>query len=112
MTGVMNRHTAERFNPFGEADCESEVKLLKQNYSRYFFYHTRFNQLSLDPKVFLIVGRRGSGKTALSQFFSFQRSMNGAISIDVDEPAAFEQVLEEITLTTSSSRESAFPRIA
>jgi len=117
MTGVMNRYTAERFNPFGEADCESEVKLLKQDYSRYFFYHTRFNNLALDPKVFLIVGRRGSGKTALSQFFSFQRSLmgtnaTGAIAIDVDEPAAFEKVLEEITLKASHSREIAIPRIA
>ncbi|MEL6161273.1 MAG: hypothetical protein AAFR18_18850 [Cyanobacteria bacterium J06627_32] len=109
---MMKRDTAERFNPFGEADCESEVKLLKQDYSRYFFYHTRFNQLSLDPKVFLIIGRRGSGKTALSQFFSFQKNMNGAIAIDVDEPAAFEQVLEDITLQTSHSREVAIPRIA
>ncbi|MGD1898574.1 MAG: hypothetical protein ACFB16_16665, partial [Phormidesmis sp.] len=100
MTGVMNRHTAERFNPFGEADCESEVKLLKQNYSRYFFYHTRCNQLSLDPKVFLIVSRRGSGKTALSQFLLFQLSMYGAISIDVDDPASLEQVLEDISLIT------------
>lgn len=108
----MKRDTAERFNPFGEADCESEVKLLKQDYSRYFFYHTRFNQLSLDPKVFLIIGRRGSGKTALSQFFSFQKTMNGAIAIDVDEPAAFEQVLEDITLQTSHSREVSIPRIA
>ena len=108
----MERLTAERFNPFGEADCESEVKLLKQDYSRYFFYHTRFNNLALNPNVFLIVGRRGSGKTALSQFFSFQKVMNEAIAIDVDEPAAFEQVLEEITLKAPHSREIAIPRIA
>ncbi|MGB3297864.1 MAG: hypothetical protein WBA76_06310 [Phormidesmis sp.] len=109
---MINRATAARFNPFGEADCESEVKLLKQDYSRYFFYHTRFNHLSLNPNVFLIIGRRGSGKTALSQFFSFQKEMLGAIAIDVDEPAAFEQVLEEITLKAPHSREVAIPRIA
>ncbi len=109
---MINRDTAGRFNPFGEADCESEVKLLKQNYSRYFFHHTRFNQLALDPNVFLIIGRRGSGKTALGQFFSFQKTMNGAIAIDVDEPAAFEKVLEDITLTAPHSREIAVPRIA
>lgn len=108
----MNRDTAARFSPFGEADCESEVKLLQQGYSRYFFYHTRFNDLSLDPKVFLIIGRRGSGKTALSQFFSFQKVMNAAIAIDVDEPAAFEKVLEDITLGTPHTREVAIPRIA
>ena len=109
---MMQRDTAKRFSPFGEADCESEVKLLKQDYSRYFFYHTRFNDLALDPKVFLIIGRRGSGKTALGQFFSFQKVMNGAIAIDVDEPAAFEKVLEDITLNVPHSREVAIPRIA
>ena len=109
---VINKNTAAWFNPFGEADCESEVKLLKQDYSRYFFYHTRFNKLSLDPNVFLIIGRRGSGKTALSQFFSFQDVMPRAIAIDVDEPAAFEKVLEDITLKAPHSREVAIPRIA
>lgn len=109
---MITKSTAAWFNPFGEADCESEVKLLKQDYSRYFFYHTRFNNLSLDPNVFLIVGRRGSGKTALSQFFSFQNVMRRAIAIDVDEPAAFEKVLEDITLRSPHSREVAIPRIA
>jgi len=109
---VIDRNTAIWFNPFGEADCESEVKLLKADYSRYFFYHTRFNSRALDPNVFLIVGRRGSGKTALSQFFSFQKKMEGAIAIDVDEPAVFEKVLEDITLTAPHSREVAIPRIA
>jgi hypothetical protein len=109
---VINRNTAIWFNPFGEADCESEVKLLKQNYSQYYFQHSRFNRQALNPNVFLIIGRRGSGKTALSQFFSFQREMNGAIAIDVDEPAAFEKVLEDITLTAPYSREIAIPRIA
>ncbi|MEL6776819.1 MAG: hypothetical protein AAFO06_06145 [Cyanobacteria bacterium J06597_16] len=109
---MIDRNTAAWFHPFGEADCESEVKRLKQDYSRYFFYHTRFNELSLDPNVFLIVGRRGSGKTALGQFFSFQKMMPGAIAIDVDEPAAFEKVLEDITLKAPHSREIAIPRIA
>jgi hypothetical protein len=109
---VINLNTVGRFNPFGEADCESEVKLLKQDYSRYFFYHTRFNELAIDPNVFLIIGRRGSGKTALGQFFSFQKQMPNAIAIDIDEPAVFEKVLEDITLKAPHSREIAIPRIA
>nr|RNJ67081.1 MAG: hypothetical protein EDM05_22385 [Leptolyngbya sp. IPPAS B-1204] len=71
----MDRETAELFSPFGEADCESEVKLLKQEYSEYFFYHTRFNSSALDPSVFLIVGRRGSGKTALAHFFFVSKTL-------------------------------------
>jgi hypothetical protein len=107
----MDRATAELFRPFGEADCESEIKLLKQEYSEYFFYHTRFNHLTLDSKVFLIVGRRGSGKTALSQFFSFQKLLRHAIAIDVDEPAAFEQVLSRVSELTTQAREVAIPKV-
>lgn len=108
----MDRKTAEQFSPFGEADCESEVRLLKQEYSEYFFYHTRFNNLALDPNVFLIIGRRGAGKTALSQFFSFQKQFRNAVSIDVDEPATFEQVLEKLATLSAHTREVAIPRIA
>jgi hypothetical protein len=109
---MMDRKVAEQFSPFGEADCESEVRLLKETYSQYFFYHTRFNSSALDPNVFLIVGRRGSGKTALSQFFSFQKQIRHAIAIDVDEPAVFEQVLEKISTVAAHTREVAIPRIA
>lgn len=108
----MDREIAERFSPFGEADCESELKLLQGEYSNYFFYHTWFNEAALDPKVFLIVGRRGAGKTALSQFFSFQKRFHHATAIEVDEPVAFEQVLQDIASTSAQSREVAIPRIA
>lgn len=77
--------------PFGEADCESELKMLgSSEYSKYYFDHTRFNREALSPKVFLIIGRRGAGKTALSQFFSFQQLMPRVATIEVDEPAAFQ----------------------
>jgi hypothetical protein len=108
----MDQEAVKQVSPFGEADCESEVKLLKQEYSEYFFYETRFNSLALDPNVFLIVGRRGSGKTALSQFFSFQKQLRNTIAIDVDEPVAFEQILEKVSKLTMQSREVAIPRIA
>ena len=108
----MDQEAAKHVSPFGEADCESEVKLLKQEYSEYFFYETRFNSLALDPNVFLIVGRRGSGKTALSQFFSFQKQLRNTIAIDVDEPVAFEQILEKVSKLTMHSREVAIPKIA
>jgi hypothetical protein len=108
----MKREIAERFSPFGEADCESEVKLLKGDYSHYFFYHTRFNAQALDRDTYLIIGRRGSGKTALGQFFSFQQMMPQAIAIDVDEPVVFEQVLEAMTPALSDTREIAIPRLA
>ncbi|KKI99469.1 P-loop ATPase, Sll1717 family [Prochlorothrix hollandica] len=108
----MKREIAERFSPFGEADCESEVKLLQGDYSDYFFYHTRFNAQSLDRDTYLIIGRRGSGKTALGQFFSFQQMLPQAIAIDVDEPVVFERVLEAMTVALADAREIAIPRLA
>lgn len=107
----MKRETAEQFSPFGEADCESEVKILQEEYHHYFFHQTRFNGLALNPKVFLIVGRRGAGKTALAHYFSFQKELRQAIAIDVDEPAAFDQVLHSLPEIASYTREVAVPRI-
>lgn len=108
----MDLEIAAQFSPFGEADCESEVKLLKRKYSEYFFYQTRFNQTALDSRVYLIVGRRGAGKTALSQFFSFQKQIRNALAIDVNESETFEQILEKVASLGMQSREVAIPKIA
>lgn len=98
--------------PFGEADCESELKVLgSSEYSKYYFDHTRFNREALSPKVFLIIGRRGAGKTALSQFFSFQQLMPRVTTIEVDEPAAFQQLMSKLAESAASSREVAIPRL-
>ena len=98
--------------PFGEADCESELKVLgSSEYSKYYFDHTRFNREALSPKVFLIIGRRGAGKTALSQFFSFQQLMPNVTTIEVDEPAAFQQLMSKMAESAASTREVAIPRL-
>jgi len=98
--------------PFGEADCESELKVLgPSEYSKYYFDHTRFNREALSPKVFLIIGRRGAGKTALSQFFSFQQLMPRVTTIEVDEPAAFQQLMSKMAESAASTREVAIPRL-
>jgi len=98
--------------PFGEADCESELKVMgSSEYSKYYFDHTRFNREALSPKVFLIIGRRGAGKTALSQFFSFQQLMPNVTTIEVDEPAAFQQLMSKIAESAASTREVAIPRL-
>jgi len=99
------------FSPFGEADCESEVKLLKADYSKVYFDETPFNKPAIEPETYLIIGRRGSGKTALTQYFSFQRTLPNPICIDVDEPFVYQQVLAEIATHTSESREVALPRL-
>lgn len=98
--------------PFGEADCESELKVMgSSEYSKYYFDHTRFNREALSSKVFLIIGRRGAGKTALSQFFSFQQLMPNVTTIEVDEPAAFQQLMSKMAESAASTREVAIPRL-
>ncbi|HEU4390219.1 MAG TPA: hypothetical protein VFV34_20625, partial [Blastocatellia bacterium] len=98
--------------PFGEADCESELKVMgSSEYSKYYFDHTRFNREALSPKVFLIIGRRGAGKTALSQFFSFQQLMPSVTTIEVDEPAAFQQLMSRMAESAAGTREVAIPRL-
>ncbi len=79
--------------PFGDADCETEIERLRSEYSDYFFSETAFNAPALDPRTYLIVGRRGSGKTALSHYFEFQERIENARAIDVDEPEVFERVM-------------------
>src|SRR5258705_6876463 len=98
--------------PFGEADCESELKVLgSSEYSKYYFDHTRFNRGALGSKVFLIIGRRGAGKTALSQFFSFQQFIPNVTTIEVDEPAAFQQLMSKMAESAAHTREIAVPRL-
>src|SRR5262249_37575758 len=98
--------------PFGEADCESELKVMgSSEYSKYYFDHTRFNRDALSSKVFLIIGRRGAGKTALSQFFSFQQLIPNVTTIEVDEPAAFQQLMSKLAESAAETREIAIPRL-
>jgi hypothetical protein len=97
--------------PFGQADCESEIKALKSEYSKLYFDETPFNLAAIEPETYLIIGRRGSGKTALSQYFSFQRSIANQIYIDVDEPAVYQKVLSDIAAHASELREIAIPRL-
>jgi hypothetical protein len=107
----MKRTSPRASAPFGEADCESELKLLKSEYSKVYFDETPFNAASIDPDTYLIIGRRGSGKTALSQYFSFQKALPNPICIDVDEPAVYQQVLSDLASRDAESREIAIPRL-
>jgi hypothetical protein len=98
-------------SPFGQADCESEFETLKADYSQLYFDGTPFNAASIKPETYLIIGRRGSGKTALSRYFSFQTRIPDPIYIDVDEPKAYRTVLADIAARASESREIAIPRL-
>ncbi len=95
------------FIPFGQPACEFELK----DYSNIYFDETPFNHLVIGPDTYLIVGRRGSGKTALARYFSFQKSIKNALCISVDEPAIYREVLSNISTHTSEMRTIAVPRL-
>jgi hypothetical protein len=92
-------------DPFGKASCEAEVLTLgEEKYSDLYFDETPFNDVAIDDDTYLIIGRRGSGKTALAQYFSFQKRMTNPICIEVRKPEMYQQVLSEISKRTSESR--------
>jgi hypothetical protein len=111
MTKEILSDTASRLKPFGEASCQEEVEILGDEYQNYYFHHTPFNTEALDPKTFLIIGRRGAGKSALSQYFTFQQRIRNSVAIDIDEPEVFQAVLNRLSRSTTEVREVAIPRL-
>lgn len=96
---------------FGEESCEDEVKVLRDTYQEYYYDQSRFNTEALHPEVYLIVGRRGSGKTSLGKYFEFQDQIKKARCIDVNEPEAYDDILRNITPRTAYDNEVLISRI-
>ena len=82
--------------PFGLESCEAEVSVLKTRYQDYFYSLGRFTEEALEPENYLFVGRRGSGKSSLTQYMNFQDQYTGAICIDVDEPEIYSEIYQQI----------------
>jgi len=102
----------EKFKkPFGLPACEAELETLRDDYTSFYFHENPFSPAVLKPNVYLIIGRRGSGKTALAQYFSFQETLRDPICIDVSEPHIYQQVLTSIAERTASYRVIAIPHL-
>ena len=99
-------------HPFGEVSCEEEVRVFKDQYSKYYFFDVPFNRESIETSTYLIVGRRGSGKTSLSRFFSFQPFLKNARCIDVDEPDFYNLFMNKLAHQPTLPNEIAIPRVA
>ena len=106
--GVM---AAESLQPFGELSCEDDLRVLKDRYADHYFGALPFNSAAMDPKTYLIVGRRGTGKSSLAHYFTFQDQLPNARCIDVDEPEVYSDVLTRIAATAASTPEVAIPKI-
>ena len=70
--------------PFGEVCFENESLRLGDHWDNYYFEHLRFVAESLDPEKYLIVGRRGSGKSSLLEHFKYQTRYKNAGCIIVN----------------------------
>lgn len=97
--------------PFGEECCEAEIKILKDSYSDYYFNQAPFNKEALALETYLIIGRRGSGKSSLAHYFTFQPKLKNARCIDVDEPKEYYKMLSEVAALAATTSEIAVPRI-
>lgn len=82
--------------PFGENSCEDEKRLLLGNYEKYYFRNKRFEARISDRATYLIVGRRGSGKSSLIEYLSFKDVHRKLRCIDVNEPELYEEVLGKV----------------
>jgi len=107
-----NRRTAVvHLHPFGGECCEAEVALFREQYRQLYFQHTPFNERALQVDNYLFIGRRGSGKTSLAHYFTFQNELKNARCIDVDEPRVYELVLARIAERAANASEVAMPRV-
>ena len=98
--------------PFGEVCCEYERQILGKDYQSYFFDHAPFNFDSLDRNNYLIVGRRGCGKTSLAEFFKFQTEIPNSACIKVDEPSVYTEVSQKAFELLNYPPEIAIPKMA
>lgn len=97
--------------PFGQPACEAELNNGSSDYGRLYFGETPFNGEAVKPHTYLIIGRRGSGKTALAQSFSFHRGSPETMHLAADKPESYQQVLAEMANSASDSRQFAITQM-
>jgi hypothetical protein len=97
--------------PFGDPDVDTEMKRLRGRYEDIYLQDTQFSKRVFDANVYLISGRRGTGKTALSRYFTFQNQMPGIRHIEVRQREAYPQVLTSIAELLSRSPVAAIPQL-
>jgi len=113
---TVENHVLSSFfqTPFGLADCESEVRILrkqKEDYKDLYFDQTPFNEAARAANAYLIIGRRGSGKTALAQSFSFRHEGAAPIYISVDNPRTYREVLADVSGDSQQPRDVSVARL-
>lgn len=101
----------KRRHPFGEVSCESELRTYQEEYQSLYFDEAPFNRMSLSEERYLIVGRRGTGKSSLVQYFNFQEEIQKSRYIEIDNPKIYSSALERISSAAAASSELAIDRL-
>ena len=87
---------ARSLHPFGERSFEEEKTKLGDEWTEYFFHYAPFVSRALDPSTYLIVGRRGTGKSSLGEFFKYQKLIGNARCIHLDDPGEYSEAISRI----------------
>lgn len=90
-------------NPFGEESCEHELQALGEEYGDYFYREAHFNREALDIDIYLIIGRRGSGKTSLSKYFENHSLYENIEFIYIDGAPIYDEAFSNIITQASYS---------
>ena len=91
--------------PFGEISFETEFERLGASWEEYFFEQTYFVEESLRPETYLIVGRRGSGKSSLIQHIIYQDKYPNSDYIDFGFADSYNAELYKIAESLLFSQE-------
>jgi hypothetical protein len=99
-------------DPFGLADCETELSKYGKRYEDIFFDEAPFNKPALEHFSYLIVGRKGAGKTALSTFLSFQRSIPDSSYVELDVREIYKKIFHRGASWIDQRRQLVIPELA
>src|SRR4051794_4382195 len=98
-------------DPFGEADCETELSKYGKLYKEIFFDEAPFNKPAIKKFSYLIVGRKGSGKTALSIFLSFQKDIPDSRYVILDVRQIYDKIFRKEASWIDQRRQLAIPEL-
>lgn len=98
-------------DPFGLADCETERTRYGERYEEIFFDEAPFNQPAIEPQSYLIIGRKGAGKTALSTFLSFQRTIPDARYVELDVHRIYREIFNRDAAWIGERRQLVIPEL-